>query len=129
MAMAKRSLRFNERNPEGFTSPVTLSLMKWLSATGDDVRDVRKAVAKVSPFFNREFLDSKDGEEFCASLLFKQEERAKQLPDIRSAFSNTSRKKEFWKGWEQVKKDIKDLDDIPEEWDVAIRPIIARRKY
>jgi hypothetical protein len=126
--MARKSRKFNQRD---FTNPaclLTFELIRWLDTYGDDARDLHKAIGKLGPFFYPEFLDSKEGEGFKESLLFKQEERAKHLPNIRSSVSNAYRPKEFWKEWEDVKKNMEDLDDTPTEWDLSIRPIIAHRK-
>ncbi len=127
--MVKQSLKFNQRDLVNRACLLTFSLMKWLAPEPiEDSRDIHKAVAKLSPFFYSEFLESSDGQIFKESLLFKQEERSKNLPDIRSHVGNRHRPKEFWKEWDGVKKNMTSLDDVPAEWDVIVRPIIARCK-
>jgi hypothetical protein len=126
--MARKSRKFNQRDFENPTCLLTFSLIQWLDAFRDDARDLHKAVGMLCPFFYREFLDSKEGEGFKDSLLFRQEERAKHLPDIRSSVGNAHRPKSFWKEWDDVEKNMKDLSDTPAQWDVAVRPIIAHCK-
>lgn len=127
--LARKSLKFHWRSLKHPVFPFTLSLVKWLDAApGDDTKDINKAIAKLSPFFYPEFFESEEGARFRDSLLFKQEERANHIPDIRSDISNARRLKEFWKEWDGEKKMMKSLDDTPAEWDIAIRPIIARCK-
>lgn len=129
--MARKSRKFNQRDLRNPVCLLSFQLLKWLDAFKDDARDLHKAIGKLSPFFYPEFLDSKEGEAFKDSLLFKQEERAKHLPHIRSSVGNAHRPKSFWKEWDEVKKnmkDMKDLDDTPAQWDVAVRTIIAHCK-
>jgi hypothetical protein len=126
--MTKKSLKFVHRDMASPETLLAFETMKWLGSHKEG-KDIFKAVAKLTPFFNPEFLDSTHGETFKESLLLKQEERAKHLPDIRSFTGNQLRAKEFWKEWDRVKK-LEAFEDAPEaeEWDIAIRPIIARRK-
>lgn len=126
--MARKCRKFNQRDFENPVWLLTIELIQWLDTFGDDARDLHKAIGKLTPFFYPDFLESKEGEAFKESLLFQQEERAKHLPDIRSSVSNANRPKAFWKEWEEVKKDMKDLNDIPSKWDVVARPIIAHCK-
>jgi hypothetical protein len=126
--MARKSRKFNQRDFENPTCLLTFSLIQWLDAFKDDARDLHKAIGKLSPFFYPEFLDSEQGQAFKESLLFKQEERAKHLPDIRSSVGNAHRPTSFWKEWDELKKITKKLDDIPAQWDVTVRPIIAHCK-
>jgi hypothetical protein len=65
------------------------------------------------------------------SLLFKQGERAKQLPDRRGYRNAFSRGAGFFKTMDQVKQKCergegKFYDELPLEWDIAIRPKIAQ---
>lgn len=129
--MARKSRKFNQRDFENPACLLTFRLIQWLDAFKDDARDLHKAIGKLAPFFYPEFLESKEGEGFKDSLLFKQGERAKHLPDIRSSIGNAHRPKEFWKEWDDVKKnmkDMKDLDETPAQWDTVARPIIAHCK-
>lgn len=94
-------------------------------------RDLNKALCKIHPFFYPNFLDSERGTRLKESLLFKQEERSKSPPDVRTHISNKYRSKEFWANLDSETKKMKDKDDLealPEEWDVTVRPIIAHRK-
>ena len=113
------------------TNPTTLLILKllaWLKALPEDSKDLHKAVAKISPFFNRGFLNSKDGLKFKDSGLFNQEERCKQHLDRRSHVSSKYRAEAFWKEFDDGFESEKTLDDLPFEWDCTIRPIIAHRK-
>jgi hypothetical protein len=85
-------------------------------------------VAKISPFFYTPFLESEEGAPFRESLMFNQAERAKNYPDIRSHVSNKYRSPEFFEEYDQKAKDVQDLDDLPFEWDIHVRPIIAHRE-
>lgn len=89
------------------------------------VPDMLSAFAAMSLFFTPEFLTDDSGTEFKDSLLVKQAERAKQLPDRRRYDSSRYMPNEFWKDWDNVRKRHQ---PYPFEWDVAIRPIIAHRE-
>lgn len=132
MEMSRKSRRFNHHKLDTPVNIVILRLLDQLDVEHDDVKDLHKSMGKISPFFHKEFFDAPEGEKYKASLLFKQEERAKIMPDSRSHWSNKARPKEFWK---EVDKGLKkmeyadDVENLPEEWDMAVRPIIARRKF
>jgi hypothetical protein len=126
--MTKKSLKFVHRDMASPESLLAFNIMKRLGSHKEG-KDIYKAVAKLTPFFNAEFLDSTHGEAFKESLLLKQEERAKHLPDVRSFTGNQPQAKELWKEWDRVRK-LEAFEDTPEveKWDIAIRPIIAHRK-
>lgn len=127
--MYKAALKYMRRA----TNDPTLDLMRLESVMElnlEDEKDLRKSYAKITPYFHPEFFTSKYGEAYKGSLLFKQEERAKNFVPSRSHYGNENRGKEFWKHLDDCKmKDEDDLEALPEEWDVAVRPIIAQRRF
>jgi hypothetical protein len=127
--MARESFKFHHRSFKHPVFRLTISLVKWLDvAPGDDSKDLNKCISKLAPFFFPEFLETDVGERFKDSFLFRQEKRAKLIPDIRTSLSNVCRPADYWNDWDEVKKNMETLDDIPAEWDIAIRPIIAKCK-
>ena len=62
------------------------------------------------------------------SLLFDQETRALEPPTRRSYLSNPNRPRQFWREWDNLtkKRQFHIERDLPRDWDVAMRPIIAR---
>ncbi len=93
-----------------------------------DSKDVHSAVTKITPFFHQELLaPGAIGEKFKDSLILKQSERARHWPDKRSHLSNKTRPDEFWKEFDHELRAVHDVEDLPAERDLAIRPIIARR--
>ncbi|KAA8568094.1 hypothetical protein EYC84_008502 [Monilinia fructicola] len=108
---------------------LNFQVMGWLDVTADDVKDAQKALGKVYPFFNPEFLETEEGKEFKDSLMFNQEERAKCYPDIRTDKSTVHHPKEFYADLDKCRKKMRFIDDytsFPLEWDITIRPIIAK---
>jgi hypothetical protein len=62
--------------------------------------------------------------------MFNQAERAKDFPDIRSHVSNKYRSPEFFKEFEDAMTRVGgNLADLPPEWDLHMRPIIAQRRF
>ncbi|KAH8762906.1 hypothetical protein F5882DRAFT_431367 [Hyaloscypha sp. PMI_1271] len=109
-------------------APVILGfhLVDDLNVEPEYAKGVHKAIAKIAPFFYPQFLESEDGEPFRNSLMFNQAERAKNFPDIRSHVSNKYRAPSFWKEFEdEMRKVHGELNELPAEWDLHIRPIIA----
>lgn len=93
------------------------------------VPDIEQARAMMMLFFSSEFLTSKHGEAFKDSLLLNQSERASQgPPKIRSHNSNATRPKDFWKDWDDLRKQHRPFafKHIPRDWDNTIRPIVAK---
>ncbi|KAI9649174.1 hypothetical protein NHQ30_001742 [Ciborinia camelliae] len=130
--MAHKSWRYNHTRRDFFRASSTVlnfQVMNWLNVTADDVKDAQKAMGKVYPFFNPEFLATEEGKEFKDSLMFNQEERAKHYPDIRTDKSTVHHTKEFYADLDKYRKKMKYTDDytsFPLEWDMKIRPIIAK---
>ncbi|KAH9899086.1 hypothetical protein F4778DRAFT_771654 [Xylariomycetidae sp. FL2044] len=103
------------------------------------VQDIVKAFVDMAMFFPSlhectpvaAFFKSQDGQEFKESLLFKQLERSKTLPDRRTRTGFKFRPKSFWKKWDDIvtenkAKDVYYADAYPMDWSVTIRPIIAK---
>ncbi|QSZ37286.1 hypothetical protein DSL72_009380 [Monilinia vaccinii-corymbosi] len=131
--MAHKSWKYNHTHKDFFGRPSTVlnfQVMSWLQATADDVKDAQKAMGKVYPFFNPEFLNSEGGKEFKDSLMFNQEERAKHYPDIRTDKSTIHHPKEFYADLDKYYGKKTRFSDahtpFPLEWDMKIRPIIAK---
>ena len=94
--------------------------------------DMHNAIAKMTPFFRPKVFEFERMAPYKDSLLFKQEERSKQPPQRRSWHSFKTRPKEFWGERDDARKamsDHEDLDTLPAEMDLVIRPILARRKF
>lgn len=131
--MTHKSWKYNHTRRPFFKASSTVlqfQVLSWLKVTSDDVKDVEKALGKIYPFFNAEFLDSEEGEKFKDSLIFNQEERAKYYPDIRTDKSTALQPKEFYADFDKYRKQMKFSDDyaaFPLEWDMKVRPIIAKR--
>jgi hypothetical protein len=117
--MAKKSRKFIEKDINTPVYLIILPLLKSMATSGEDVRDFQKAAGKLAPFFHSEFLNSKEGEDYRKSLLFRQDERAKGIRNIRSSTGNAHRPKAFWREWDEINinmkdlKDLKDLDNTP----------------
>ncbi|KAF7909232.1 hypothetical protein EAE99_011447 [Botrytis elliptica] len=130
--LTHRSWRYNHSRRPFFKASSTIlnfRVMSWLKVTADDVKDAEKATGKIYPFFNSEFLDTEVGKAFKESLIFKQEERARNYPDIRTDKSTISQPKEFYASLDKFRKKMRSTDDyseFPLEWDMTIRPIIAK---
>ncbi|ESZ95248.1 hypothetical protein SBOR_4360 [Sclerotinia borealis F-4128] len=130
--MAHKSWRYNLTGRDFFKSSSTMlnfQVMSWMNVTADGVKDAQKAVGKVYPFFNPEFLDAEEGKEFKDSLMFNQEERAKHYPDTRTDKSTIHHTKEFYAKLDKSCREMKFIDNytsFPSEWDMKIRPIIAK---
>ena len=104
-------------------------ILRWLNVhpesnrlVGDDACTAR-AVATL--FLPSEFLTSDHGKAHKDSLILNQTERARNLPSIRPSTSTKYQPKTFWEEWDAHLK-AHGRDDFPLEWDVVIRPIIAK---
>ncbi|KAJ8064951.1 hypothetical protein OCU04_007254 [Sclerotinia nivalis] len=130
--MTRESWWYNCSRKPFFKAPSTVlnfEVMSWLKVTADDMNDVEKAVSKIYPFFNPGFLNSEEGKTFKDSLMFKQGERAKSYPDIRTDKSIIHQPEGFCTDLDNYRRQMKFRDDyasFPLEWDMKIRPIIAR---
>lgn len=76
----------------------------------------------------REFLDTtEEGKKFKDSKIFDKAWRGQQVPDIRKRTSCAYRPEKFWEEWEKVYTgDDHFIDAFPWDWNVAIRPTIAK---
>jgi hypothetical protein len=132
LAMAKYSRRHNARDFINSVALISLKLLDWLKVpVGQDSKDLHKALAKISPFFFSDFLDTERGKIYKNSMMFNQEERAKNPPDIRTHTSNSFRPQDFWTEFDESADKIdSDYQDARiTEYDIAIRPIIAYCKF
>jgi hypothetical protein len=128
MEMAKKARRYNHHKFDCPGVILSFKLLHDLDVDNTDSKDIHKAIGKMTPFFDPAFLASRDGEPFKNSLIFNQLERLKTLPDCRTHVSNKYRPAEHFKDFDKETKNMEDLEDLPFEWDVAIRPIIAHCK-
>ena len=111
-------------------------LIDWLeqpNAHGRVHKDMRHARNMMNIFFPTNFWDSKAGLPLKDSLLVKQVERAKNVPERRTHHSVKYRPSDFYKDIDavssnRISKQAPIVEVFPEEWDLAIRPIIARRE-
>jgi hypothetical protein len=128
MEMTKKARRYNHHKFDCPGVILGFKLLHDLDVDDTDSKDIHKAIGKMTPFFDPAFIASKDGEPFKDSLMFNQLERLKTLPDCRTHVSNKYRPAEHFKDFDKATKDMEELEDLPFEWDVAIRPIIAHCK-
>ncbi|KAL8990195.1 MAG: hypothetical protein Q9169_008185 [Polycauliona sp. 2 TL-2023] len=89
------------------------------------VKDALDACAMTLLFFSTDFLSSEHGSPHKDSLLFNQRERALNPPPRRPLTSDANKPKSFWDEFDAHFKSHR-VSDYPPEWDIAIRPIIAR---
>ena len=89
-------------------------------------RDAVEARAMAALFFRPGFAASEFGEPYKESLLLNQPERARNVPSRRPHTSNKFQPKSFWEEWDAYWTRNHRDDPWPLEWDVTIRPIIAR---
>ncbi|KAK2803520.1 hypothetical protein FQN50_006955 [Emmonsiellopsis sp. PD_5] len=96
-------------------------------------RDAPRAYMMTGLFFpiGSIFFEHENGAEIKDSLLFKQEERSKLLPDRRGHQSCASRAGEFFEELDQIGENCKRnkscvVDEVPLEWDVILRPKVAQ---
>ncbi|KAK2771436.1 hypothetical protein FQN52_000501 [Onygenales sp. PD_12] len=97
-------------------------------------RDGPRAYMMTALFFpigSTFFQEPEGGAEIKDSLLFKQEERSKLLPDRRGHQSSSSRGNEFFEEFDQIVEKCKKnksflADEVPLEWSVILRPKIAQ---
>lgn len=110
----------------------TLRLPVFLDVHPDAHRrvfqDMKKALAMMALFFPVGFekmVDEYPGD-LAGHLILNQGERAKHRPDRRTPQNNKLRGPDFFKEFED--KIEKNSEWFPDEWDQAIRPIIAKCK-
>ncbi|EEP82860.1 predicted protein [Uncinocarpus reesii 1704] len=112
----------------------TLKFLDYHPETHRNVRrDIRQAYVMTSLFFpiGHLFFEGKSGPKWKDSLLFKQEERGKTLPDRRGYRSGRYREEKFFKQLDDLRSrcviENRHMADIsPLEWDIVVRPKIAR---
>jgi hypothetical protein len=100
------------------------------------VRDAVRAAMAILLFTSRAsvFFASKRGSRYTKSLLFRQDERSRKLPDCRSSTSCGYRGDAFYEPFDDARKKcgggnhINDNGELPLEWDVAVRPKLALRE-
>ncbi|KKZ63042.1 hypothetical protein EMCG_02612 [[Emmonsia] crescens] len=111
-----------------------LIFLNYHPGTHSRVRgDARRACLMTSLFFpagNAFFNNSEDGDELKKSMLFRQGERSKVLPDRRGYQCPTSGGNKFFEELDEIAERCQKnktylLDELPQEWDVALRPKIA----
>lgn len=100
------------------------------------VNDIVQAFATMAMFFPElevtalvtKFIQSDQCETFRNSLVFNPRERGKTQPDRRGRTSYKLRDSKFWDEWNKVwDAEGYYTENIPLEWNIAIRPIIAKR--
>ena len=110
-----------------------LQLLVWMKVHPQDhryvVKDMEKAAAMMGLFFPSGFCESEAGLEFKDSPLINQEKRTTMFPDRRRHDSNRCMPNEHWKEWDAIHVKGHVSDSIPMEWDIAIRPVVARREF
>lgn len=76
----------------------------------------------------QEHLGSREGQAFRNSKILDPEARRQVRPDARTRTSCAYRPRKFWDGWENKVYTGDDLyiDKFPFDWNMAIRPIIAK---
>ncbi|KAL8672046.1 MAG: hypothetical protein Q9168_003473 [Polycauliona sp. 1 TL-2023] len=89
------------------------------------VKDALDARAMALLFFSPDFLASEHGSPHKDSLLFNQRERALNPPSRRPHTSDAKKPKSFWDEFDTHFKSHH-VNNYPAEWDIAVRPIIAR---
>ncbi|KAL6720831.1 hypothetical protein ACLMJK_002756 [Lecanora helva] len=89
-------------------------------------RDAQDARAMAMLFFPSDFTSSEHGILHKDSLILNQAERTRNPPVRRPCTSNKFQPRSFWEEWDAWKSNHGRYDEYPEEWDCAIRPIIAK---
>lgn len=100
-------------------------------------QDITQAFVTMGLFFPglkvtkvvRAFLDSDQGSNLRGSKVFDPEARAKEIPDRRGRSGPMERPKSFYEGLEELKKCESGIDGYPWDWNLVVRPIIAKRKW
>lgn len=90
------------------------------------VPDMLQARGMMALFFRSSFFESEFGILHKDSLIVNQSERAKNLPNRRTHASNKWIDRKLFEEWDAHWKQSRHRDDYPLEWDVVIRPIIAK---
>lgn len=99
-------------------------------------QDITQAFVTMGLFFPglkdakvvRAFLDSDQGSDLKGSKVFDPAARAKEIPERRGRSSPVERPKSFYEGLEKLKECESLVDGYPWDWNLVVRPIIAKRK-
>lgn len=101
------------------------------------VNDILQAFATMAMFFPdlkvtalvTKFIQSDQCKNFKNSLVFNPRERGKTQPERRGRTSYKLRDAKFWDEWNKVwnAEGYYYTENIPLEWNIALRPIIAKR--
>lgn len=140
--MVRKDRKLHRRN--GMRHIESWRILYWLGVKLSDhrriERDAEIAASMMSFFFPpSKFFDSDEGAPFRESLLLKQSERAKTLPDRRRHDSSTCIGKKSLDGLDDIRRQdrryIRSKPDVSigppthaAETAKVIRPIIAKRK-
>ena len=95
------------------------------------IPDAMQAYTMMSLFFSFTLSDYIFEDDVTESLLLDQTQRAREPPLRRSHLSNKLRPKRFWKEWDDFSRALRQREryngepNIPPEWSLAIRPILA----
>lgn len=97
-------------------------------------QDITQAFVTMGLFFPglkdakvvRAFLDSDQGSDLKGSKVFDPAARAKEIPDRRGRSSPVERPKSFYEGLEKLKECESLVDGYPWDWNLVVRPIIAK---
>lgn len=120
-------MKYNESTVDRFKS---VHMLRFLDVHPQRNRrvfaDAMEARAKATLFFDSGFLASEFGILHQKSLLLSQAERTRNPPTRRPHTSNRYQPKSFWEEWDAYWTAHYDDDPYPAEWDVTIRPIIAK---
>ncbi|PVH81349.1 hypothetical protein DL98DRAFT_571218 [Cadophora sp. DSE1049] len=126
LEMCRSSRKFNHRTFDCPATVLTFNLLADMNIDTGDSKDLHRAVAKMTPFFHKEFFaPDAIGEPFKDSLIFNQDARAKEYPETRSHRSNKMQPEAFWEEFDREMGEVEGIWDLPPERDLAIRPIIA----
>ena len=90
------------------------------------IPDMLQARGMMALFFPSSFFESELGILHRDTLIVKQSERAKNLPNRRTHASNKCVNKKLFEEWDTHWKKSRGCDDYPLEWDLVNRPIIAK---
>lgn len=95
------------------------------------IPDMREAYSMMALFFSDKaaMYDNDFDDKLGDHLIVNQVERAKKIPDRRRPQSNNNSPASLWKEVDALRKNPQLYEAFPEEWDRAIRPIIARCRF
>lgn len=138
-SIVKQTMKFDEklRTRSGFDAPLLLYNLDVDADMHHRIyRDALQAIAMMAMFFP-DLLPDKFRASFEGSWLVDQITRAESVPERRTFLSNKYNDKNLWKDWDEictVKRDGKNFESTfdgtkyPPDWNLAVRPLIAKRK-